>query len=87
MTIDAALLRYYRAVDEAFPALTPDADARTVRDRFSNIAKAYARKRDDAVIAQNIEIATPAEPEVVVEPETPAEPEAPVEPEAPADPS
>lgn len=56
MTIDAALLRYYRAVDEAFPALGSDADARAVRDRFSNVAKAYARDRGDAVTAENIEI-------------------------------
>jgi acetyl esterase len=57
MTIDAALLRYYRAVDEAFPPLTPGADAQAVRDRFSNIAKAYARERDNDVTAEDIEIA------------------------------
>ncbi|KXU95732.1 hydrolase [Caballeronia megalochromosomata] len=56
MTIDAALLRYYRAVDEAFPPLAPDADAQTVRDRFSNVAKAYARERDETVTAENIQI-------------------------------
>jgi acetyl esterase len=57
MTIDAALLRYYRAVDEAFPPLTPGADAQAVRDRFSSIAKAYARERDNDVTAEDIEIA------------------------------
>ncbi|WP_321796653.1 alpha/beta hydrolase [Caballeronia sp. J97] len=56
MTIDAALLRYYRAVGEAFPALGPDADARAVRNRFSEVAKAYAKDRDDPVTAENIEI-------------------------------
>ncbi|SPB14196.1 esterase/lipase [Caballeronia novacaledonica] len=57
MTIDADLLRYYDAAQAAFPALPPGADARTVRERFSNVAKAYARERDESVTAENIEIA------------------------------
>jgi len=56
MTIDAALLRYYRASAEAFPPLGADADAQTVRKRFSDIAKAYARERGSDVIAEDIEI-------------------------------
>lgn len=56
MTIDAALLRYYDAVAETFPLLAPDADAKTVRNRFSDVAKAYARGRGDAVDAQDITI-------------------------------
>lgn len=56
MTIDAALLRYYQAVAEAFPLLAPDADARTVRGRFSDVAKAYARQRGDAVATEEIDI-------------------------------
>jgi acetyl esterase len=56
MTIDAALLRYHRAIAEAFPLLPPGADAQAVRDRFSGIAKAYAQPRGEAVTAENIEI-------------------------------
>ncbi|SAK91931.1 alpha/beta hydrolase [Caballeronia ptereochthonis] len=56
MTIDAALLRYYQGIAEAFPPLAPDADAQTVRGRFSQVAKAYARTRGDAVAAEDIEI-------------------------------
>ena len=56
MTIDAALLRYYRDIAEAFPPLDPNADARTVRDRFRDVAKAYARERGNTVTSQQIEI-------------------------------
>ncbi|SAL49190.1 esterase/lipase [Caballeronia peredens] len=56
MTIDAALLRYYRRVAEAFPAAAPDADTQTIRGRFSDVAKAYAQDRGDAVSAEDIEI-------------------------------
>ena len=56
MTIDAALLRYYRGIAEAFPLLSPDADAKAVRGRFSEVAKAYAQPRGDAVAAEDIEI-------------------------------
>ncbi|KMZ11583.1 Esterase/lipase [Candidatus Burkholderia humilis] len=57
MTIDASLLEYYRAVYDAFPLLAPDADAQAVRQRFSEVAKAYALARDDAVSAENIDLA------------------------------
>ncbi|MFM0325357.1 alpha/beta hydrolase [Caballeronia glebae] len=56
MTIDEALLRYYRAVEEAFPALPPEADARAIRERFSKVAQAYARERDEAVTAEDIQL-------------------------------
>ncbi|SAL15479.1 esterase/lipase [Caballeronia cordobensis] len=56
MTIDSALLRYHRAIAEAFPLLKPGADAQAVRDRFSQIAKAYAQPRGDAVSAEDIAI-------------------------------
>ncbi|BAN24510.1 alpha/beta hydrolase [Caballeronia insecticola] len=56
MTIDAALLRYYHGVAEAFPPVAPDADAQTIRRRFGDVAKAYAQARSDAVTAEDIEI-------------------------------
>src|SRR6185369_16704038 len=42
MTIDAALLGYYRAAAEAFPPLPANADARTVRQRFQDVARAFS---------------------------------------------
>ncbi|MDR5737138.1 alpha/beta hydrolase [Caballeronia sp. LZ016] len=56
MTIDAALLRYYREVAETFPPLAPDADAPAVRQRFKAVAQAYARERGDAVTVEDIDI-------------------------------
>jgi len=56
MTIDAALLRYYGEVAEAFPPLGPDADARSLRQRFKDVAQAYARERDEAVAVEDIDI-------------------------------
>ncbi|SAK39723.1 esterase/lipase [Caballeronia fortuita] len=56
MTVDAALLRYYRAVEDMFPPLGLTADAQAVRARFSEVAKAYAADRDDAVTTENIEL-------------------------------
>ncbi|SAK42680.1 esterase/lipase [Caballeronia hypogeia] len=59
MTIDAALLRYYRAIAEAFPLLAPHAAAAAVRARFSDVAKTYARDRGDAVMSEEMEIPLP----------------------------
>ncbi|WP_250509674.1 alpha/beta hydrolase [Caballeronia sp. GACF4] len=56
MTIDAALLRYYATVAEAFPPLGPDADAKAVRERFSEVAKAYAPAPDETIFVEDIEI-------------------------------
>ncbi|KND58896.1 Esterase/lipase [Candidatus Paraburkholderia schumanniana] len=58
MTIDATLLRfrYYRGIAEAYQPAPPDAGARTVRERFSEMAKAYALPRGDAIAAEDIEI-------------------------------
>lgn len=56
MTIDAALLRYYRGIAAAYPPALPDAGARAVRERFSEMAKAYALPRGDAIAAEDIEI-------------------------------
>ncbi|SAK39331.1 esterase/lipase [Caballeronia catudaia] len=56
MTIDAGLLRYHRAIAEGYPPMSPNADARTVRARFGDIAKAYSQARSDAVAAENVEI-------------------------------
>ncbi|MDR5855872.1 alpha/beta hydrolase [Caballeronia sp. LZ062] len=56
MTIDAALLQYYRAVAEAFPALGSAADARAVRERFKAVARAYARERAADVAVEDIDV-------------------------------
>lgn len=56
MTIDAALLRYYQNVAQAFPLPALGDDARAVRDRFSQIARAYAGPDDAAVTTEDIEI-------------------------------
>ncbi len=56
MTVDASLLRYYCAVTEAFPVLVPDTDAQAVRQRFSDVAKAYAPNPDERVAIEQIEI-------------------------------
>jgi acetyl esterase len=45
LTIDADLLGYYRAVAETFPPLLYDADAQAVRQRFSDVARTFARPR------------------------------------------
>jgi acetyl esterase len=56
MTVDASILQYYRDVADRFPLLLPDADAQAVRQRFSDVAKAYAPERDDAVDVESIEL-------------------------------
>jgi acetyl esterase len=50
------LLDYYRAMNDAFPPLAPDADAKAVRRRFSEVAHAYSSARDDAVSTEEMEI-------------------------------
>lgn len=56
MTIDESLLRYYRNVAEAFPLLARNADAQAVRQRFSDVARAYAPERDDAIAVDSIDV-------------------------------
>jgi acetyl esterase len=56
MAIDDSLLQYYRAVADAFPALAPDADAQAVRQRFSDVAKAFAPPPLENVGVENIDI-------------------------------
>jgi acetyl esterase len=56
MAIDASLLNYYRAVLDAFPPLGPHADAQAVRRRFSEVARKYARERDENVAVDDIRI-------------------------------
>jgi acetyl esterase len=50
VTIDADLLSYYRASAEAFPPLPADANAQAVRQRFHDMAQAFARARGSDVI-------------------------------------
>jgi acetyl esterase len=57
MSIDAALLAYYRAVAEAFDPLPADAPALAVRQRFSDVAKAFAAPRDASVRVEDLELA------------------------------
>jgi acetyl esterase len=56
MAIDASLLNYYRAVLDMFPILGPDANAQAVRQRFSDVAKTYARPRDENVAVDDLQI-------------------------------
>jgi acetyl esterase len=56
MTIDESLIRYYRNVEQAFPPLARNADALAIRQRFSDVARAYAPERDEAVAVENIEV-------------------------------
>ncbi|CDY78324.1 Esterase/lipase [Caballeronia glathei] len=54
MTIDAALLGYYRAAAEAFPPLPANADARTVRQRFQDVARAFSLPRGADVLVSEL---------------------------------
>jgi acetyl esterase len=57
MTIDESLLRYYRAVADAFPPLPLDADASAIRQRFSDVARAYApSERDPSIAVESIDV-------------------------------
>jgi acetyl esterase len=56
MTIDVSLLRYYRAVADAFPALASDADAQTIRQRFRDVAKANAPEADTRIAVDALDI-------------------------------
>lgn len=56
MTIDAALLGYYRMVAEAFPPLAGNPDAPAIRQRFHEVAKAFARPRSDDVVVDEMTV-------------------------------
>jgi acetyl esterase len=56
VAIDADLLSYYRASAEAFPPLPADADAQAVRQRFHDLAQAFARPRGPDVTVTEITV-------------------------------
>jgi acetyl esterase len=56
MTIDESLLEYYRKVEEAFPPLAPNTNVQAIRQRFSDVARAYAPERDDTISIESIDL-------------------------------
>jgi acetyl esterase len=56
MTIDTALLKYYRAVEEAFPPLGANVGADRVRTRFREVSEKFATPRPDGISVEQLSL-------------------------------
>jgi acetyl esterase len=56
MTIDIALLKYYRAMEEAFPPLTGNVGTDIVRKRFRDVSQRFATPRPDDVTVEELSL-------------------------------
>jgi acetyl esterase len=56
MTIDTALLKYYRAMEEAFPPLPGNVGADSIRKRFRDVAQRFATPRPDGVSVEELSL-------------------------------
>jgi acetyl esterase len=56
MPIDTALLKYYRAMEEAFPPLGGNVGAESARKRFRDVSQKFATPRPDGVSAEELSL-------------------------------